>query len=250
MRKVLLLAVAGLMSSPAFAEGYWGGEDTPGRFPIESVLDQAVPQDDCWKIRISERLRGMPVTAPPASLEWRDRLKAMAAYNKVEVAILDADCIVAVRPQVALPPVQTGDVQTTTAVGAPAAPVAAAGPGVNSVAAGVVATLDDPEKGTPIAVPAFTLKRGGSLRGQVGEWVSKSGWSLAWELKYDYPVAADASFGHDLFEAVERLSQSYERIGEMRDVEWVFNNGNRVLAVRAVDRFMHAGRQARSGVAK
>ncbi|TJY57291.1 hypothetical protein E4T66_17960 [Sinimarinibacterium sp. CAU 1509] len=228
MRKVVLVVVAfaGLLSGPAMADGFWTGNESVRTYPIESVLDQAVPKDDCWKIQLSESLRGKSVTAPPTGMSWRDRLQTMAHANHLTVSVRDSDCIVSVTPY------RDG------------ATVASALPGRYNAAPPPPAPTAAPDPNRVDLSRGFALAAGGTLRAQVDRWAKASGWHLEWKLSYDYPVTVAATFGTELYQAVTNLVSSYERVGQMRDVEWVFNKGNKVLVVREVDRFTQAKRQA------
>lgn len=245
MRVALILGFAGALMSPlALADGYWAGESSRLAYPLEAALDRTVPMDACWKIRISESLKGKMVFGSPAGMPWRDSLAKLAQDNRVRITVDDAECVVVVTtldaPAPATEPAKaaavSGEIPAATGATAPSSATEVVMPAPAEEVAGTPAE---------VAEKSFHLVKGSSLRGQVSDWAKSVGWEVIWELPYDYPVAVSATFNGDLFTAVEALVRSYERVGEMHDVEWVFNNGNQVVAVRPIDRFTTADRVAR-----
>lgn len=256
MRVALIAAAAALSVGQAHA-GYWE-EPAPSSWPIESVVDRIVPvgPDHCWKIRIGESLRGEPVAYTPANGGWESDLRAMASQNGMAVEINRLACTVTI-----LRPEPTPAAAEMVARSAPALPMPAPAPAPalapapvsaepKALAATTVAPMGaaEPVSGEPaeLQAEAYFLRKGPSLRDQVDDWAQRAGWSLVWELPYDYRVVVDAGFHGPIFDAVATLVKSYERAGEMRDVEWVFNDGNKVIVVRPVDRFIKADRVARN----
>jgi hypothetical protein len=88
---------------------------------------------------------------------------------------------------------------------------------------------------TPVG-RTWRLQDGETLSQGLSRWLSVDGWKIAWELPVDYPIRYDAEFRGTLKEAIAGVKQSYDEQGEMRDVEFVFKDGNRVLVVRRVSR--------------
>lgn len=60
---------------------------------IEEALDNVVPSDSCWQIRIEEPLRGKPVRLPKQGTSWRDQLEKLAKDGQFGVGQDTEKCL-------------------------------------------------------------------------------------------------------------------------------------------------------------
>lgn len=99
MPRTLTLLIFGALTAPLpAAAGYWSAGEEPRQVPIEALLEAHVPAGSCWRISISESLRGKPVYAPPNAASWREALDASGRRSGFQVETDPDTCKLHVRP--------------------------------------------------------------------------------------------------------------------------------------------------------
>ncbi|MEF3193240.1 MAG: toxin co-regulated pilus biosynthesis Q family protein [Halothiobacillaceae bacterium] len=80
----------------------------------------------------------------------------------------------------------------------------------------------------------FTLRQGEMLSGELARWGRLAGWSVRWEVDYDYRIEADATFGTDLIESLRGVINAYQSRGGLYGVVAKVSKSNKVISIERV----------------
>lgn len=57
----------------------------------------------------------------------------------------------------------------------------------------------------------WCLYQGKTLKYSVNRWTQRAGWTLQWQFPYDYPIVVTTCFKGSFLQAIQALTQAYNR---------------------------------------